>query len=203
MAQSCAVKSRTVKGTVQLAQCFRKSPASADWKCEIGLRLRGDFLAKLLGTALFTWIFFIGYFQVLRLPANAVTLMPMTALDRLVPFQPEAPIAYFSLWLYVGVGPGLQWSLCEVVVYALWVGALCLAGLGIFYCWPTEVPPLVPYVSDFPGFALLHGVDASQNACPSMHVATAPCSRRCASTTCCAAPARRPGCAWATGCGSC
>jgi membrane-associated phospholipid phosphatase len=149
------------------------SPPSPHWTVEIGMRLRWQFPLKVAGTTFFTWIFFIGYFHVLRHPLNEVTLMPLTLLDRLIPFQPETLIAYLSLWIYVGVGPGLQLSFRELFVYALWIGALCLTGLALFYLWPTQVPPLGSHVSDFPGFALLHGVDAPQNACPSLHVATA------------------------------
>ena len=50
---------------------------------------------------------------------------------------------------------------------------MCLTGLLMFYLWPTAVPPLGFDASGFPGFALLQGVDAAGNACPSLHVATA------------------------------
>ena len=59
------------------------------------------------------------------------------------------------------------------MVYGLWAAALCLTGLGIFYAWPTAVPPLTFDVSGYAGFQMLQGVDASGNACPSMHVAIA------------------------------
>jgi len=144
-----------------------------DWRVDIWFRMRHQLPLKLVGTTVFTWIFFIGYFHLLRNPAHAVTVMPLTALDRLIPFQPQALIAYFSLWLYVGVAPGLQPSFKELVAYGLWVGALCLTGLAFFYLWPTQVPPMALDVSDFPGFAILQGVDAAGNACPSMHVAVA------------------------------
>ena len=85
----------------------------------------------------------------------------------------RALIAYFSLWVYVGVAPGLQLTFKELVVYGLWVGALCLTGLGFFYLWPTQIPVMPTEPTDFPGFAILQGVDAAGNACPSMHVAIA------------------------------
>jgi len=143
------------------------------WTAEIGQRMRRHFVLKFIGTSICCCVFFIGYFQVLRNPAYAVTVMPLTALDHWIPFQPWTLVAYLSLWVYVGMAPGLQWTLREVVVYALWMIALCLTGLGLFYAWPTQVPALVQHHSDFPGFALLRGVDAPQNACPSLHVATA------------------------------
>ena len=51
--------------------------------------------------------------------------------------------------------------------------ALGAAGLGIFLFWPTAVPPLAVDWSQHPAFAFLQSVDASGNACPSLHVAFA------------------------------
>ena len=143
------------------------------WTTEIGTRMRRHFLLKLFGTTAFTWVFFIGYFHLLRFPAHEVVTMPLTALDHWIPFQPWTLGAYLSLWLYVGVAPGLQLTFRELVVYGLWAAALCLTGLGIFYAWPTAVPPLTFDVSGYAGFRMLQGVDAAGNACPSMHVAIA------------------------------
>lgn len=131
------------------------------------------FPLKFIGTSVFTWLFFIGYFELLRNPAGPVTVMPLTALDHWIPFQPTALYAYLSLWVYVGCAPGLQRNFFELLVYGLWAGALCLTGLLCFYLWPTAIPPLAFDVSGHPGFALLQGVDAAGNACPSMHVAIA------------------------------
>ena len=149
------------------------NPEPPRWTAELGLRLRRHFLLKLFGTTAWVWAFFVGYFELLRHPAYPVTVMPLTALDAWIPFQPGALFAYLTLWLYVGVAPGLQLTFRELLVYGLWAGALCLTGLGLFYAWPTAVPPLALDVSDFTGFAMLKGVDAAGNACPSMHVAIA------------------------------
>ena len=143
------------------------------WTADIALRIRRHFLLKLIGTTAFTWVFFIGYFHLLRHPTGPAMPMPLTALDHWIAFQPQALVAYFSLWLYVGCAPGLQKTFAELVVYGLWIGALCVTGLALFYAWPTEVPARTLLATDFPGFALLQGVDAAGNACPSMHVAVA------------------------------
>jgi membrane-associated phospholipid phosphatase len=143
------------------------------WTTEIALRMRRHFLVKLLGTTAWVWAFFVGYFHLLRHPAYAVTVMPLTALDHLVPFQPWTLYAYLSLWLYVGVAPGLQLRFVELLVYGLWAGALCLAGLALFYFFPTAVPAFPRDVGHVPGFQMLQGIDATGNACPSMHVAIA------------------------------
>ena len=128
---------------------------------------------KVVGISGFMWLFFLGYFHTLRNPAFPVVEMPRTAWDALVPFQPEALLVYGSLWFYVGIAPGLLLRVRELVVYGLWAALLCGCGLGIFYGWPTAVPPPELDVSVYPGFALLQGVDAAGNACPSLHVATA------------------------------
>jgi len=136
--------------------------------------MRRHFVLKTIGITAFTWLFFIGYFHLLRHPAYPTTVMPLTWIDPLIPFQPVALFPYVSLWLYVGFAPALQLRFSELLVYGLWVGALCITGLLLFYFWPTAIPaPRLPDVSGFPGFALLQGVDAPGNACPSMHVAVA------------------------------
>jgi membrane-associated phospholipid phosphatase len=145
------------------------------WQTLLWARMRHRFALKTAGICLFMWVFFIAYFQVLRHPAGPVLTMPLTGLDRAIPFMPQALVFYVSLWFYVGIPPGLMLNLRELLAYGAWIGALCLAGLGCFYLWPTAVPRQVLDIdlARHPGFALLQGVDASGNACPSLHVATA------------------------------
>ena len=145
------------------------------WALAFVARVRHHFLLKFLGISGFMWVFFAAYFHLLRNPWRPATLMPLTALDDAISFQPAALAAYVSLWLYVGIPPGLMASLRHLVAYGLWASLLCLLGLACFWAWPTAVPAatLPVDVVRHPGFALLQGVDAAGNACPSMHVATA------------------------------
>jgi hypothetical protein len=143
------------------------------WTADIGSRMLKYLPLKVVGISGFMWVFFIGYFHMLRHPVHPVTVMPLTALDRLLPFQPEWLAVYLSLWFYIGIAPGLMLTLRELIVYGLWAAALCLAGLVCFYFWPSAVPALTVDVSGYAGFAALQGVDAAGNACPSLHVATA------------------------------
>jgi len=145
----------------------------APWVDNLTLRMRRHFLLKLVGTTIFIGLFFIGYLHVLHHPAFAVTVMPLTALDALIAFQPQALYVYLTLWIYLGAGPGLQLTFLELVAYAAWLSALCLVGLSIFYWWPTQVPALSFDVSVHLGFQMLKGIDAAGNACPSLHVAVA------------------------------
>lgn len=54
------------------------------WTADIGLRIRRHLALKIVGVTVFTWLFFIGYFHMLRHPDFAVTVMPLTALDHLI-----------------------------------------------------------------------------------------------------------------------
>jgi len=145
----------------------------APWAIELGNRIRKGFFRTTISTTLLTGLFFIAYFWVQRHPAYTPVVMPQTVLDLSIPFQAPALLAYVSVWIYIGFGPGLQRTVREFTVYGLWLCGLCLSGLGIFYFWPTQVPRLALAATNFPGFVMLHRIDESSNACPSMHVAVA------------------------------
>jgi membrane-associated phospholipid phosphatase len=153
------------------------------WSTELFARTRLYFLFKAVGITAFTWAFFIAYFYVLRNPAQTPVLMPFSALDAWIPFEPLALYPYLSLWLYVGLAPGHTASYRELFAYGAWVFAMCVTGLTLFYLWPTAVPPRAPEISEAFGFALMQGVDAPGNACPSMHVAAATFSAICLDNT--------------------
>jgi membrane-associated phospholipid phosphatase len=131
------------------------------------------FWFKSLGTMGFTFVFFAAYLFLLKHPAFPVTLIPATALDRLIGVQPLALPLYLSLWVYLSLPPLLMTTRLAVTEYGTWIGALCLTALAIFYFWPSAVPPADIDWARYPGMAFLKGVDAAGNACPSLHVATA------------------------------
>lgn len=155
------------------AQTVDATGSRPRWAAELGARARRSFVVTIIGTTLFNGIFFVGYFYVQRHPAYTPVLIPVTWLDQMIPFQPHALLAYVSLWVYIGAGPGLQRTFKEIAVYSLWMAALCITGLAIFYFWPTQMPRLTPDSPSLPAFALLHHLDKTGNACPSMHVAVA------------------------------
>jgi hypothetical protein len=158
---------------IKQAQVAAASDRRLQWAVELGTRARRGFVLTVVATSVFTGLFFMGYFYVQRHPAHTPIVMPLTALDLIIPFQPRALLAYVSLWVYMGAAPGLQRTRAELGVCAVWMCAMCIVGLGIFYFWPTQVPSLPLGATNFPGFSVLHRVDAASNACPSMHVAVA------------------------------
>ncbi len=128
---------------------------------------------KGLGTTGIMTVFFMLYFHLALHPVRPVTTMPMTPLDRWIGLQPWALPIYLSLWVYVCLPAMLMESRRELLRFGAGISAVCAVGLGIFYLWPTQVPPMAAYYAGHPAFDLLRGVDAAGNACPSLHVATA------------------------------
>ncbi|MGK2925575.1 MAG: phosphatase PAP2 family protein [Lysobacterales bacterium] len=134
---------------------------------------RQHVLLKGLGTPLFIGVFFGAYFYLLKQPAFPTTVMPITWPDRLIPFQPWALSLYFSLWVYVSLPPALLATRRELAGYVLVIAGTCLFGLIVFYFWPTAVPPADIDWARYPQVNFLKELDASGNAFPSLHVATA------------------------------
>jgi membrane-associated phospholipid phosphatase len=134
---------------------------------------------KGIGTVLYIGAFFGAYFYVLKNPAYPITVMPVTGLDRLIGFQPLAMPLYVSLWVYVSLPPALLATRRELHTYASAMAVTCVAALTTFYFWPTTVPvadidwALYKNYSGYAGVDFLKTLDASGNAFPSLHVATA------------------------------
>ncbi len=143
------------------------------WHRQAATAIATHMYLKSLGTMLFIGLFFGAYFYVLKHPAYPITVIPATFVDRLVPFQPSAFYVYVTLWVYVSLPPALLASRSELYAYGAAIAATCVAGLGIFYFWPTTVAPLDIDWARYPNMDFLKNLDAAGNACPSLHVATA------------------------------
>lgn len=128
---------------------------------------------KALGTTAFMVLFFKGYFWVLHHPMTEPVPMPTLAVDAWVPFTALGFPAYVSLWFYVSLPSALMPNLRELIRYGLWTAAMCGFCLALFWLFPTQVP--VPDIdwAQHPELQFLKGIDASGNACPSLHVGSA------------------------------
>jgi len=145
----------------------------AGWLQQAGVRMVKWWPVKMMGTTLVMTAFFVAYFWVLKHPLFPVTTMPLTAIDRWLAFRPETLPLYLSLWFYVSLAPALLMERREIVSFALVTLGMSAIGLGIFLLWPTTVSCPAADWSQHPAFAFLKSVDASGNACPSLHVAFA------------------------------
>lgn len=130
-------------------------------------------LLKSIGTTTFFCLFFAAYFYLLKHPAYPTTVMPALALDHLIPFEPMALPVYLSLWVYVSLLPAFFSMRRELYRYGLSMTLMCITGLAVFYFWPTAAPAPDIDWSLYPDVDFLKNIDASGNAFPSLHVATA------------------------------
>jgi len=157
------------RGEQAVGENSRQTP----WFRQAAAVISTDVYLKSIGTTLFISLFFGAYFYLLKQPAYPATVMPITLLDRLIGFQPRALPMYISLWVYVSLPPALLATRRELYGYALAMAGTCLAALIVFYFWPTVVPAANIDWTLYPEVDFLKNIDASGNACPSLHVATA------------------------------
>jgi membrane-associated phospholipid phosphatase len=149
------------------------TPVSPSWLALLGQRLPRHSFIKATGTMTFMVLFFWGYFAVMRHPLGPATEMPLTAIDAWISPSPLAFPVYASLWVYVSIPPALFSRFRTLALFGFWIALLCLVCLAIFWIWPTTIPAFSVDWSGYPGMALIKGVDAGGNACPSLHVASA------------------------------
>lgn len=149
------------------------SSLAPSWQGQIADRVVTLWPLKAFGTMSFMVLFFWGYFTVLHNPLARPLVMPLTWLDAWIGFSPFAFPAYVSLWVYVSLVPALLGSLGSLLRFGLWIGGLCVFCLAIFWVFPTSVPPFPLDLKAYPEFAIIKGLDATSNAFPSLHVATA------------------------------
>ena len=143
-----------------------------NWLHAAASRWRARPLLNAIGITAYMTLFMVAYFTLLRHPVYPVTIMPLEGLDRWIHFTPWSMTLYASLWLYISLVPALlTWR--ELPPYIAAVTLLSLAGFTFFFFWPTAVAPSNIDWARYPSVAFLKAVDASGNACPSLHVAFA------------------------------
>lgn len=148
---------------------FRESP----WYRQIAARMYALWPLKAVGTAAFMMLFFSAYFAVLRNPLFPVTVMPLTWLDTAIPVTSLAFPFYASLWVYASLPVAFMKHMRPMLLFGLWMAAMCLLSLGIFWLLPTGVPSAGVDWRLYPEMAVIKDVDTGGNACPSLHVASA------------------------------
>ncbi len=154
-------------------QALNENSRQTPWYRQAAAAISRHMYLKSIGTMLFIGLFFGAYFYLLKVPAYPTTVMPITLLDRLIGFQPLALPVYISLWVYVSLPPTLLATRGELYGYGMSMAVTCLTGLIVFYFWPTAVPAVNIDWAQYPGMDFLKSMDASGNACPSLHVTAA------------------------------
>ena len=164
---------RAANSASDCEQALSENNQQTPWYRQAAAAVSRHMVLKSIGTPLFIGLFFGAYFYLLKQPAYPTTVMPITLLDHLIGFQPLALPLYLSLWVYVSLPPAILATRRELYGYGLAMAGTCLAALLVFYFWPTAVPAADIDWAQYPDVALLKSMDASGNAFPSLHVATA------------------------------
>ncbi len=134
-------------------------------------RLQAELPAKAGWMVAMTFLICVPYFSLQQGPWATPWLPPVTALDRLVAFDPRWVLPYLSIVLLVPLFPMLAIRRDEVARYVVGVGLLCLPCFLCFALYPVAGPR--PEVST-PGLhAWLIGVDEAWNSMPSLHAGLA------------------------------
>lgn len=134
----------------------------------LGQRLKAHWCFKLLAGMIIFIAFFSGYFLLLKFQIFPLQVMPVTALDRLITYQPDTLPLYLSFYLYIALAPWLLDDQRDLNACCLALSGLCLVGLTIFFVWPTTIPRPDGAVH-WPAIS----IDRPINVCPSLHAAFA------------------------------
>ena len=148
-------------------------PEATTWTDELKRRAGHLWVLKMLATMGGIALFFYAYFWVMRNPLSPAAVMPAIWVDEFVPFWPRSFVLYASLWAYVALGSALLKDRWELAAWGAASLAMIVVGLGIFMVLPTKIPPVAIDWSQHPPLEFLKTVDASGNACPSLHAAFA------------------------------
>ena len=139
------------------------------WYGELAPRLKPHWRYKVIVGLIMTALFFVGYFLLEYYPVFRVREVPLTALDRLIGFQPFALWLYASLYLYIALPWWLLHNKRDLIVCTVAMSILCLLGLAFFLLMPTCTPDKHIDWSQYPSFKPVVAVDLPRNACPSLH----------------------------------
>jgi len=147
-----------------------KSDSKAALFRELGRRVRSLLWLKSTGVPAFMALFFWGYLYILKHAYFPVTTMPLTAIDRLIPYQASGWLLYVSLWAYVQLPLSLIDSRRELFLYGWSATGISVVGFAFFILWPTAVPAIADDVAGSL-FSGIRRIDTTGNSCPSLHVA--------------------------------
>ena len=92
------------------------------WMQRAATAVIGHWLLKAIGIPALIAAFFVAYFDLLHHPAFPVSVMPLTALDRLIPLEPRALPLYLSIWVYGSLPPALLTTRRALGAYAVDIG---------------------------------------------------------------------------------
>jgi membrane-associated phospholipid phosphatase len=150
-----------------------RTPTSITQRVRSELRLK---LALLIGLNLVVWT---PYITLQRIHFFPPTEMPITFVDRAIPFSPNAVWFYLSIYLLLPIGPFLLVDRAKIFAYSRGVlGLSFIATLFFIFCPATCARPIGPTSNHL--YQALVAIDNPYHAFPSLHAAFAIYSSLCA-----------------------
>ena len=141
-------------------------------------RLKSELRLKLFLLVVLNVIVWTPYVTLQRIHFFAPTEMPLTFIDRAVPFIPNAVWVYFSIYVLMPIGPFLMHTREQILRYSFGVMAIGAFAAIVFVFWPTICPRPLVTTTD-PLYRLLVCIDRPFHAFPSLHAAFAVYSCLC------------------------
>lgn len=138
-------------------------------------RLQAEWRLKLLLFFAINAGFWVGYQWLSRHALFPLRTVPITWLDRAVPFQPELwSWVYLSQFLFTGTLPLLLVTRADIRRYVVSLAIMIITSFAIFLFLPTEAPR-PSAVGDNAAMRWIASADGPLNALPSLHAAFLVC----------------------------
>ena len=134
------------------------------WQCLIA-----EWKIKALGGGIVTAMFWFGYFFIGQTHTFPVFQMPITAIDRLIPFQPAAAFFYLSQFFTMPLVLWLMVSRRQIMSCCFGLALLIGVSFAVFFIWPTSITRPDTILGQHPLYDLIASHDLPRNACPSLH----------------------------------
>lgn len=147
-------------------------------RSKLVVRLKSELRLKLFLLVALNVIVWIPYITLQHFHFFEATVMPLTLVDRSLPFLPSTVWAYLSIYALMPIGPFLMDNRAQIFRYAR--GVIAIGGIAtvLFFFWPTICPrPSGPNGDSL--YRALISIDQPFHAFPSLHAAFAVYSCLC------------------------
>jgi hypothetical protein len=126
---------------------------------------RGKVLMLLLLVPLFNLFYFLPQWVGWRIPGR----LPMTVIDRIVPFEPAWVYVYVSMYVMLTIPPLLTARGGALCRYAIGATIMFLGAAVAFLLWPVAYPRPAPPADGPALYLAIVSVDRPINSIPSLH----------------------------------
>lgn len=134
-------------------------------------RITACFKQKLLLLLILPPLFNLCYFLPQWKPIYPPKPIPMTAIDRIVPFQPWWIVPYLSMYPLLVLAPLFSTTIAQLRRYALGTALMFLIAGVCFFLWPVSYPRPRLMETAPALYRLITQLDQPINSLPSLHAA--------------------------------